>query len=408
MDTNQVKDEIQKQVHTIWINTGRQGTVSAGTGFGKSRLAVMEVERMSNLNLLKKDDVLLVTPTEKLRDVNWPDEFKRWNCEKEFDAYIKPICFASLKKETGNHYKLVILDEIHRLTDLAATAFQGDEDEDALTGFFSGNLCDAVIGLTATVPDSKREPEKARIIAQVAPVIFSYSLDQGVEDGMIADYEIKIIECRLNSTDKNIQAGTKDKPFMTTEAKQYEYLEKNIRKFRMLAQKETIPAKAKNFERLGMFATMARNRFISNLKSKTEMAKRCLAQINPDRRTLVFCGGIDQCNELLGDQVFHSKSGSSAFERFNRKEISVLGVVNAANEGINFTDLDQSLILQIDSNSRNLVQRIGRNLRPRKGHKATIWILVVQETADERWLKKALEEFDSAKISYYSAKSVPI
>ncbi|WP_372341155.1 DEAD/DEAH box helicase, partial [Escherichia coli] len=153
---------------------------------------------------------------------------------------VKTVCFAPLKKELGKKYKLVILDEVHRLTDMSAAAFK-ETGEDILTEFMAENLAEAVMGLTATVPDPKRDPDKARIIAQIAPVVFTYSLDQGVEDGMIADYKIRVIQSVLDNSTKNIKGGTKQKPFLTTEAAQYEYLEKQIRKWRAQASNTPNP-----------------------------------------------------------------------------------------------------------------------------------------------------------------------
>lgn len=416
-EVNQTKDAIQREAHAIWIGSGRQGTIAAGTGFGKSRIATLEVERMWNEGMLTHDpfnedeeyDILLVSPTERLRDRNWPDEFDKWNILPLFVSHIKSICFASLKKEVGKKYKLVILDEIHRLTEMSAKAFK-ETGEDVLTEFLADNLSDAVLGLTATVPDHQRDPEKYRIIAQVAPVVFTYSLDQGVEDNMIADYEIRVIVSELEDKVKTIAAGTKAKPFMVTEAKQYEYMDKQIIRYRAAAYGATDAKEAEKLTKQMDLATYARNRFLYNLPTKSKLAKSCLKHMMGNKRTLVFCGSIAQCDELLAPNVFHSKSGKAgqlAFDAFNKKEISVLGVVNAANEGINFVDLDQLLIIQIDSNPRNLVQRIGRGLRIREGHKAIIYILVIKDTADESWLEKALDAFDRKKVTYYSAKHVP-
>ncbi|RWZ86759.1 MAG: hypothetical protein EO766_13210 [Hydrotalea sp. AMD] len=406
-EVNQVKDEIQQQAHAIWTAAGRRGTVSAGTGFGKSRIAVMEANRMfMDGSLPSMNSILLVTPTEKLRDENWPKEFADWEADYLLDRrYVKLICYASLKNEKGNHYKLVILDEVHRLTDLAAEAFKNGED-DALTTFFSENLADAVLGLTATVPDSKREPDKVRIISQVAPVVFNYSLDQGVEDGMIADYEIRVIMHTLDAKEKYIPGGTKAKPFLTTEASHYEYLEKQIRRHRMLVA-QAPPAKKASMEKLAMFKTFDRNRFLYNLKSKTELARRCMKHMLGDKRTLVFCGSIEQAELLLPGATYHSKSGSEAYSAFNAKKINTLAAVQAVDEGVNIVDLDQLLIVGFDSSDRRLTQRIGRSLRLRPGHKAMIIILCTQGTAEEKWLEKAIKGFDPAKISYYSSKNVP-
>jgi len=358
-ELNSVKAEIQQQAHAAWLAAGKVGTIAAGTGFGKSRVAIMEIDRMVAGEMdTTPHQILLVTPTEKLRDENWPQEFIDWGYDRNCLGWVKSICFASLKKEIGNKYKLVIIDEVHHITSLSAAAFL-ETGVNPLTEFCAANLGSAVMGLTATVPDAKRDPEKAKIIAQVAPVVFTYSLDQGVEDGMIRDYEIRVIQSSLDNVSKCIEAGTKVKPFKTTEEAQYQYLEKNIRKFRAL-EASALPAKKAGFAKLGMFATMARNRFLYNLPSKTELAQRCIKHIAKGKRTLVFCGSIEQCNLLLGDNVYHSKSGSDSFRKFNAEEIDILGVVNAANEGLNFVNLDQGLVIQVDSNERSITQRVNK------------------------------------------------
>lgn len=406
---DQLKDEVQQEAHRIWLGSGARGTIAAGTGFGKSRIAVLEVARLDAEGLLTDpDDVLLVTPTEKLRDENWPAEFERWGYRHLFDQYVKAICFASMKKEDGEkkRYKLGIFDEIHRLTELSATAFK-ETDENFLVDFIADNLLDATLGLTATIPDKERDPEKYVIIGKIAPVIFNYTLDQGVADGMIRDYEIRVIYCALG-TEKNIEAGSAKKKFMTSEEKNYEYMEKEIRKFRALSNSPATRAMA---EKMIQIKQMARNRFLGTAASKTKVAKRCLQLLAEEKgkRLLVFCGGIDQCEELMSPNTYHSKRNSDAYDAFCQLESDWLGVVDAVNEGVNFPDLDFSLITRINSNGRVLVQRIGRNLRIRPGmgpeDKAIIYILILRNTAEERWLADCLEYFDKSKVTYYDAKS---
>ena len=435
--TNEAKERVQFEALDMWHKTGRCGTIAAGTGFGKSRLAVMEVIKMASQNSFNgsEPEVLLVSPTEKLRDVNWPQEFEDWGASDLFNRHVKSICFASLRKErdllmtTGKRYKLVILDEIHHLTMLNAEAFSTDgfEEDDILTDFFAAGLTDAVIGLTATEPDPNRDPNKARIIYQIAPVVFRYSLDRGVSDGLIADYEIRVIWSPLDDSKKVIPGGTKLKPFKVTEAGHYKYIQKSIQRsqigiseafksmndgsidvFTDMGALEKVQKKINALKKQSERMVFARTRFIYNLATKTEVAVRALRFIaGQGKRTLVFCGSIAQSDYLLPGKTYHSKSGDAAFNAFNAKHIDILGVVNAANEGINFTELDQALILQVDSNARNLVQRIGRCLRVRDGHKAIIYIVCAPDTVDQKWLAISLEGFDPNKITYYDSKAIP-
>ena len=409
---NEIKDQIQRQAHAIWRGGSGRGTIEAGTGFGKSRLFILEVKRLWDEGLLNEQKVLLVVPTVKLRDDNWPREFADWDLSWLWENHVRAICFASLKNEKGNHYPFVGLDEMHHLTTLAASAFSSDE-EDIFTAFFTENLCDSVMGLTATAPTKEDEPIKYRIMQQVAPTVFTYSLEDAIRDGLIADYQIRCIMTLLDDSDKYIPAGNKKKKsWMQTEKKTYEYMTSSLLKARIAVRTEKDPVKAAKLEEWADVSQYKLNRFLLTLKSKTNLAKRCIQMLHEHQtgRGLIFFGGIDQCNEVMGEDVFHSKSTSAAYDAFNREEISMLGVVDAANEGINFVKLDWELILAVGEKKRKMIQRIGRALRLREEDptfKAIIYVLCIEDSLEKKWMDNSLSIFDPAKIHYYSHLDVP-
>ena len=69
-------------------------------------------------------------------------------------------------------------------------------------------------------------------------------------------------------------------------------------------------------------------------------------------------------------------------------------------EGHNFPSVDKAIIEQIDSNDKNLTQRVGRIIRFRPGHEALLYIIVAEGTQDEVWLNSALTNVDKSKIEY--------
>lgn len=394
IDVNLKRQAIQDMAYRAWEEKGRKGTIVAATGIGKSKLAVRrvtDIARSYTDDPPVKNIILLVTPTETLRDDNWPAEFKKWGALAYMDAMVKRICYASLKNEKGNHYRLVILDEMHHITENNAEGFR---DQNTLTQFFTENLCDEVMALTATEPDPKRDIMKWYIAKQIAPVCFRYSLDQAVADGIVAPYQIRVILVPLDKVQRVIPGGTKDKPFMQTEFSAYEYLEKAIKKAFVTRKKGFIQ------KMIG-----ARLRFIINLPSKTRVAKKVLEKVLPGKRTLVFCGSIEQSRQLCGKNVFNSSKEDQKRDMltaFKNMEIDYLGVVNAVNEGENIDFLDQAVIVQLNSNERDLVQRVGRMIRYRPGHKAMIYVIIAQDTKDMDWAAKALAGFDRKRIVYDS------
>lgn len=336
--------------------------------------------------------IFIAVPFQDLRDSGWPEDMEKWYGEVGAQAWIFHVraeCYASLSKIEGEDFDLVILDEAHHLTPLNAQ-------------FFHQNKVGDILGLTATPP---RDATKNILMQNYCPVVFTYPLDQGVADGIISDFEIHVIEMDLDQYSKVIDAGTKAKPFKTTEQKHYEYLTTNLNKMFMLANKDTTG----KYANLVKFAMMKRARFIYNLPSKTAMAKQLMDKLTgKGKRTLIFCGSIEQSRLLCGINVYNSEDKKNdMLQRFKDKEIDTLGVVNAVNEGQNIPELDQLLIVQANSSDRDLVQRIGRAVRLRVGHVAKVYILCVRNTVDETWITKAMAAFDPQRIHYHSAKRLP-
>jgi superfamily II DNA or RNA helicase len=311
-----------------------------------------------------------------MRDVDWPEEFRKWEISMEG---IKSVCYASLAKEDLEKYDFIIYDECHRLTmpNLRKLSLYPTKP---------------VLGLTATFPKTKYEDDKERVdlITRLLPPVHTISTDEAVDLGLIADFEVMICKFYIDGVTKNIPCGTKANE-LRTEKVHYAKLTKRISW-----------AVIKKIEALKFSVISKRMNFLYNLPSKLRLAKQCMEQLNvKDKRTIVFAGSIEQANELCGNDVYHSKSDDKALQAFQRKDINLLGAVRALNEGKNLTTPDQALIVQVDSVDRNLVQRIGRIIRRRyddMGFKARIVILVAIGTADEQWYNSAIKEFETSRI----------
>lgn len=410
---SETKSALQEAFRATWNKAGRRGVAGAATGVGKTKPAIDEMMDLWDAYIFEKEPrycetgvwiepkkVLVVVPTEEMRDVNWPAEVEEWYGKSGLLMWkesVTAICYVSLYKYDSNDFDLVILDECHHLTEMGYRFFKSRID---------------VMALSATYPDPQRDPGKWQMLNRVAPLIFTYSLDQGVDDEIIAPFDIHVVRIPLDNIHKNIEAGPKDKRYMTTEAARYNVLSNVIKKLH--AQRNTKGAES---------MTLARRTFLCNLPSKLEVARKLTSSICDLRgatvtdelkstdgvRTLVFCGSIKQADTLFGENVYHSKKKAkkgerSALDRFREMELNTLGVVSAVNEGLNIPAVDQAIIIQGDSNARVLTQRIGRIVRWREDHRATIWILVTVDTQDEVWFNNAIKGFDQSKIQYHSHK----
>jgi superfamily II DNA or RNA helicase len=148
------------------------------------------------------------------------------------------------------------------------------------------------------------------------------------------------------------------------------------------------------------FSRLARMRFIYNLQSKKRIGKYMLGKIiSPDERTLIFAGSIKMAEELES-KTYHSKSKDNDFNDFFNEKINRLSAVQSLNEGVNIPNLDNALIVQTTSKERHLIQKIGRIIRHREGHKAKIYLMYAKGTVDEDWVKSATENINMANVKH--------
>ena len=291
--------------------------------------------------------------------------------------HTERLCYASASKIGGNEYPIAILDEGHNITELASE-------------FFTDNQVERVVLLTATPPN---DPVKVEILRRLnIKLVYELTLDQAVRLGFVAPYKITVITVPLDNVTKNIPGGNKANPFMTTEAACYAYWNKRVQ---ACFGDQTPQGKAKM-----KFAILGRMQFIYKIPSKTQVIKFLLDKVIPkEDRTLIFCGNIEQAEEVC-PTFYHSKSSSVAYDAFKNERINRLSCVKAVNEGHNFPGVDSGIIGQLNSKEKDLVQRIGRLIRFRPGHEAHLYIVVSESTQDEKWLENAIENLDQSKVEY--------
>jgi superfamily II DNA or RNA helicase len=369
---NLVREKVQAEaIQAVIANNG--GMVAMATGSGKSRVAV---ELAKYYCEPVGSDLVLLVPTEKLRDENWKEEFEKWSANYLWEETVR-LCYASASKLDSNGYDLAILDEGHNITELAST-------------FFLNNDVERTVLLTATPPN---DPIKVDILRRLGiNLVYELTLDQAVRLGFVAPYKITVVTVPLDNVTKNIPGGNKANPFMTTEAATYAYCNRRVQQ---CFGDQTPQGKAKM-----KFAILNRMQFIYKIPSKTAVIKFLLDKVIPkEDRTIIFCGNIEQAEEVC-PTFYHSKSGSASYDAFKNEAINRLSCVKSLDEGHNLPNIDSGIIGQLNSGEKQLVQRIGRTIRFRPGHEAHLYIVVSESTQDEKWLETAIENLDKSKIEY--------
>lgn len=364
--TDTIKSTVQHDANRAHKEHGRRGIICAATGVGKSKMAL---DAIKALVAVKPDaKVIIVVPTQKLRDEGWKDEFTQWGMVDIWKKNVVKYCYASLDTIVGNWFDLGIFDEIHNITENNSI-------------FFKQNRVDSVMGLTATKPKKVEKIEVLRVLD--LHVVYELTLDEAVKLGVVAPYKITIINVGL-STSFKVKSGTKKRPFFQTERGKHQTLEAQ--------DADPLFNKNKNW-------FLGRMRFIYNLQSKAYAAKWVLKQLPEDFRTVIFAGSIEQAN-FLCEHRYHSKSGKKNFEDFQAGVVNQMSCCNALNEGHNLRKVDCGLVVQLNSNELNLIQRIGRIIRFRPGHVGHIIILCAYETVDAKWVAAAISSLDEDNITW--------
>src|ERR1019366_6365198 len=94
-------------------------------------------------------------------------------------------------------------------------------------------------------------------------IVYEINIDVAVKLGLVAPYEVIAIGVELERKIANVKAGSKAKPFYTTEYDNYMYLTKRF------------------IQAPGKFNILKRMRFIYNLQSKTDAAIKIIDHLVP-------------------------------------------------------------------------------------------------------------------------------
>ncbi len=354
-----LRDKRQQEFADVWLNNGMSGILNLCPRFGKIYTTINILEKLD-----KDINILIAYPDLKIKAA-WEEDFKNRKYKNHNITYTTHL---SIKKHTAAFYDLVILDEIHLLSEAQMEAVKELQ-------------CAKILGLTGTLSSYTEETLGLELGLSV---LATYSIEQAIEEGVITDYEITVITTPLDDMTKFNYKGK-----WKTEKKQFDAYGWVINQLDIKGQN-------------AMFVRLARMRIIQNSIAKLQLTQRLL-QKHKDERVLVFCG-VTAIADALGIPVYHSKAGDKqVFEDFAAGNGNHLAVVKIGNTGVTYKPLNRVIINYFDSNAENLAQKINRcmameyNTPDKKAH---IYIVCSTEDVEKKWLNKALEFFDKSKIKY--------
>lgn len=364
---NKFRKELSEEILSLTPKEGRSRWLLSPR-FGKSKLAI---------DLIKRDKpkkVLWVTPFTRLAKVSIPEEFIKWKA-KSYLGKVTTVTWRSLDKVKG-HFDLVILDEEQFIT-----------PKNSIT-LLNGELTfDSMVSMTGTPSKNK---EKLWLLGILGlKTVYDFNIDEAVETNILADYGINVIEVPL-SFEKSIHIKTKKADFMTSEAKNYLYVDSQYEK-----AKVSNPSKAK-------YLALNRMNIIYNSPSKTSAARFLGDKLKG--RKMFFCANSSQASKI-SKFTYNSKTDDKHFNQFLEGKIEEIALVHKGGVGDTYKDVKHLIIVQADSDvNGSTSQKIARVLLKQENYKAKIWILVLKHTQDEQWVSLTLKNFNDKKINVKTLK----
>ena len=357
-DVFKLKDKIQRDILYKWYLMGCRGSVVVCTGVGKSRIGVLAADYVAKITNYDCK-ILIITPTEEIRDNAWLEEFVKWNSEFTFKMCVKVMCIQSACRLLGEHFDLVICDEYHN-----TIKSLDSEKESVFMQFYFNNTYTRLLTLSAYIPSKKRY-----WAYKIAPLVEYISIQKAVELELIAPFNIYNLPITAS-----------------------EYEQKALKKLEKKIEYEKGKG-YKSWKTIGQ-----RRQLLSKINNRYIVCKQ-IADYFGDKKGIIFTeyiSDVEALQNIFGESAvsIHSKMKKNdrklSLSRYNANEVNRIISAKALNEGVNLTNTNFGIAVNANGAIKDLIQECGRILRlDEEGKKASYIRLYLPNSQDETWLKRS-------------------
>lgn len=389
MNLDKKKDKIQQQALTTWIKFGKNGTAAMGTSMGKTFLALHALYTMPKFN--DTIHLFLAEQIDREKDLLEQIEFYNKIFKRDVlkDYNLQFYCYQTVYKWKHHKFGLVIADEIH------------DSLTPSYHEFYLNNDYDALLGLSATIERKTSyiinglNVTKGQLLDNIAPVFFTYTLNQGLSEDTVRKLQIHIIYHELDSVNKSILSGSAKKKFYQTEKDAYDYWNKEHDSSWFLLNKDEREFKIR-------ITSHKRSRILFELPSKIEAVKKLIKHI--EGKTILFGNSISALKKVT-PHVITSKNKEDQNikirENFDKGIINIIGSFKKLKQGANLKEVDNAILMSYYSIEKDIIQRFGR-LRKNQEKEGNVYIFVTRNTQEEKWFKLMMGGVSSYPVTHYN------
>lgn len=408
---NEIKTQLQQREFAV-LKDEHRVILKWATGCGKSKMAIDLINYRAMSMLVHREPVkALFVVAERAHIKNWEDEFDKWQLNRS--AVVTDICcYASLKKYKDSHYDIVVLDEGHHAFTIKRLAVL----EELSHNLYPTN--NYVCLLSATLSSGKQAMIED-VFGKFA--VSTITLKDAIQNDILPDPKVYVVAMELDDRKMNqeIRARKGDNPMVV------DWEHRNKYKFKNTPYTIRCTQKQKNIwltnemeywkQRYAQSHNSYHHNFWVNLGSQR---KRFLGEQKTDavyrlihrlvllkKRFVCFCASVNQADTFSMVNTISSKKSAKynqkVIDGFNQKILNQIYAVGMITEGMNLTDIQAGIIVQLDGKERLFVQKFGRSMR---ADDPIVFIFYYKDTQDEVYLKTALENIDAKYIRHIDIK----
>jgi superfamily II DNA or RNA helicase len=301
----------------------------------------------------------------------------------------------------NNSYDVIVLDEVHHAFSTKRLAFIETLRADyiyLLSATMSGaklEIIEDIFGKFTTSTVTLKDAIKEDILSDPRVYVIGMELDntalkEEIVIGKSTSYPIVKWEDRMRYIYNNTPCKIK-----CTEYQKYLYFTQSMDYWKERYQRSSNPFHHNMWVNMGSF----RKRYLG--EKKTRIIRGLINFIPRNKRFVCFCASVGQANSLNAKNTISSKRSPKLnqhiIDYFNSKLINQIFAVGMITEGMNLTDIEIGIIVQLDGKERLFIQKFGRSMRAKN---PVTFIFYYKNTQDEVYLKHALENIDEKFIHH--------
>lgn len=373
----------QKNALDAWIDNNYRGSIILPTGAGKTEVAIGAVravqarDKFNTKVLFLVPRINLISQTITRFEKNGVNASAFYGTEKDLSGIVVVATYQSAydRLDMLARFNMVIFDEVHLVSETATMYNQ-------LIHFCGEDTSKAVLCLTATINE---EDEKNQSILRHAPIVYHMSVGEAIKDGYLA---------KVHVFDESVHLEQENQYIYDQATRKINNISQQLKTYDAIAMTKYLASGNPYYKQLaGAWFTAVRERTrVLNTDSEkilrvgelmNKLTGKTLVYAERTQTLFVLKKLFPSSFDFITAQVPPS-TRQLILTRWG-KDFNFLGTVHTLDIGSDFPDCMNAIVVASNKNPNQIIQRIGRVVRPHpdKPH-AGIYVVYAKDTKEFR------------------------